>query len=211
MRLKTDCNFNCKYRPFLEDCIYLKSVFLENGKEYVVCNKEKRIKDELETPLTNNTERPQQLPNIHFVYKEEEKYEDFVLEKPFKDRSATKLQYEEPAQQQYNPTQMNLPFDDFMSIKDYYSQIRASKFYEIGKGKTVEIIKVEIVNNKIILLYKESTEKTISPYHIVYLKFEDGKLSLHSDIPFSNLNGANNSFNERTNLYLMRENRYRNN
>lgn len=71
VRLKTDCNFNCKYRPFLEDCIYLKSVFLENGKEYVVCNKEKRIKDELETPLTNNTERPQQLPNIHFVYKEE--------------------------------------------------------------------------------------------------------------------------------------------
>ena len=42
IRPKEDCYTKCKYRPYLEKCIYSKAIISQHGADYVVCNKGRR-------------------------------------------------------------------------------------------------------------------------------------------------------------------------
>lgn len=46
IRPSEDCRCVCSYRTIFGDCVYKKKTFEKNGAEYVVCEKEKRLKDE---------------------------------------------------------------------------------------------------------------------------------------------------------------------
>lgn len=53
IRSRIDCHSRCEYQPFYEECIYLKATFNQHGIDYVVCNKDKRQKDESGISLRN--------------------------------------------------------------------------------------------------------------------------------------------------------------
>ena len=193
------CSNECKYRSYISECIYIKDIITLKGISYVVCDKEKRLKDENEyQPHHRNREysfvsykSPHDINNIN-------RKDNFG--RSLHEGLQTTRQIIEKPQRHSQETSMseNLPFEKFWTIEDYFKSLISSGSYEPEKGRFAKIIQCEKVCNQIILLYKDPIEvKTYTPYHIVAISTNNGNLKRNEVAVFTNKNSAMNSYYRR--------------
>lgn len=177
----SDCISDCKYRPFNGECIYKKDTVTLNGIRHVVCDKEKRLKDEDE---------------YQQYYRKRD--DSFVSAKSTNDINNIYLKYKPQRHFQGTSTSENLPFKKSSIIENYYWDLKSSKSYKTKIGYYAEIIKCDIVSNIILLLYKDPVEeRTITPYHVAVISTDNNNIIPKDVAVFININSALNSYNER--------------
>lgn len=166
------CYYECKYRPVNGKCIYKKEVINLKGISYVVCNKEKRLKDE-------NDYQP------HYRNRENEGLQTTkqIIEKPQRHFDGTSMSEE-------------LPFERFWTIENYFESLNSSGSYETEKGHLAEIAQCKKVCNQIILLYKDTVD-AITPYHITVISADNGNLIRKEVAVFLNKKAAMYSYYKR--------------
>lgn len=203
VRPSSDCNSKCKYRPLNGECIYKKdTIILKGGISYVVCNKEKRLKDEVESKQHHrnrddsfvSVKTPHDINNIY--------RKDNCGRTPHIKQQIIKHDIEKPQKQSHVlSTNESLPFDRFWTLEDYNNQIISSGTYEDEKGNWAKIIKHEKIANSILILYKDSNEvRTYCPYHIIIISIKSGDIIRNKVADFTNnrARAALDSFNERS-------------
>ena len=195
----SDCPYKCKYRPVYGECIYKKDVINLKGISYVVCDKEKRLKDENEYQPHHRNRVFSFLSGKSSHDKNNIYRKDNFKRALHEGQQTTKQNIEKP-QRHFQGTSMseNLPFEKFRTIRDYYEYLISSGSYKTEKGYLVEIEQCEKVCNKIILLYKDLVGvRTITPYHIVVISTDNGIFKSNVVAVFKNPNSAMKAYNER--------------
>lgn len=208
VRPKADCYSKCKYRPFLGKCIYSKAIITQNNKDYVVCKKGQREKDETKVPSRNNISDSDLSSNTGFQRFEDGHQENNLREGYNTNVSSIKTKQAEVLVHSSNTTlQDTLPFDRFWTLKEFYTQLQSSNSYEIEEGLLVEIVKCDRTNSGILLLYRDSSEvRTYCPFHIAIINVRNGNLVRNKVADFTNKKGATDSYYKR--LIGMRDSAY---
>lgn len=175
----SDCISECNYRPINGECIYKKDTVTFKGISYVVCNKEKRLKDENEYQPHHRNDNFERGPHVK--------------------QQITKQDVEKSLiHSQETSTNENLPFEKFWTIEEYYVFLMLSNSYETAKGYFSEIAKCDKVGDTILLLYKDPDEvRTYLPYHIAVISTDNGNLIRNDVAVFTNINFAMKSYDER--------------
>lgn len=208
VRPKTDCYSKCKYRPFLGNCIYSKTIISQHGVDYVVCNKGKRQKDEAGVPSRNliSDYRPSSDTRSHSL-------NEAFLEKNLRERNYTKNSQIKPnreastVQPQSEPLHVSLPFDRFWTTEEILTQLQLTGSYETEKGLLVEVVKYDRTDGGVLLLYKDPAEvKTYCPFHLAIINVSNGDLLRNKVADFTNRKAAMDSYYMR--LRAMRANTY---
>lgn len=182
VRPSSDCIFECKYKLYEGECIYKKDIVILKGLKHVVCDKEKRLKDENECQTLHRN-----------------KEDSITFEESQHDINNIYQDIEKLQMQSYvKSTNENLPFDRFWTLEEFGITI-SSGFYEDEKGNRAEIIKHEKIASSILILYKDSNEvRTYSPYHIVIISINSGDIIRNEVAVFHNNRAALNCFYERS-------------
>ena len=196
VRPEADCYSNCKYRPYLGKCIYSKSIFSQNGVDYVVCNKGKRQKDEAVAPSQNQISNTRLSIDIRF-----QRLDNWLQRNNIKDGNYTKItqnksKCEEPVVQPQNkPSPDTLPFERFWTTEEFYTQLQSTSSYETEKGILAEIVKCDRTKRGILLLYRDPCEvRTYCPFHIAIVYVSNGNLNRNKVADFTNRKAALNSY-----------------
>lgn len=196
VRPSSDCIFECKYRPFNGQCIYKKDTVTLKGISYVVCNKDKRLKDEGENQL-HQRNRDHSFVSAKSPYDISENYRNDNLERiPRVKLPIVKQEIEKPqAYSQVKASAEDLPFEKYWTIDEYYKYLMSSNSYETEEEHYAEIVKCDKVGDKILLLNKTPDEvKTYTPYHIVVIFVDNGSLMRNEVAVFINKNLAMNAY-----------------
>lgn len=176
-----DCYSQCKYRPVHGKCIYLETFVSQHGIDYVVCNKGKRQKEEQTT-----SSRSQISSNVGSQHTDNEYQKEDISEKNYTEVSQSKL------------LPNSLPFDRYWTIDDYFQQLQSSCFYETEKGLSAKIVKLDMTNNGILLLYKEPNEaSTFWPFRIAIISTNNGVLVRNNVADFTSKTTAMDSYYKR--------------
>ena len=199
VRLKSDCNSRCKYHPFLGKCIYSKKIFSQDGVDYVVCNRGKRLKDEADVPSHK------QISDTPFSYdtRHQQLDDDYrkgnIREGNYTEIPLIKQKHEEPVGHPLSKqSQDSLPFERFRTIEDIYTQLKVSSSYETEKGQLAEIVKCERTKSAILLLYRDSKQiRTYCPFHIVIINVINGNMNSRKVADFLDLKSAFSSYYNR--------------
>lgn len=196
VRPSSDCFFECKYKPFKGECIYKKDTITLKGLSHVVCNKEKRLKDEDEYQ-PHHLNRENSFVSVKFLHEANNNYhKDNLGRTPHVKQQIIKQDIGKPHEQFHVMTTSEiLPFEKFWTIEEYYGFLMSSNAYETEKGYFAEIAKCDIVYNIILLLYKDPVEvRTFTPYHIAVISADNGSLIRNDVAVFTNKNSASNSY-----------------
>lgn len=189
------CGTQCKYKPFLGQCIYLQEHILNEENDYVICNKQKRIKDE-EYP---DTIRTLNIDSDVSTSKSSVK-ENFDVN-PI--RTNTNKKKRKPKQKE----ELYIPFDENTTdvspsnnslIEVFYQRLQLHKSYVTEQGIEAEIINF-VKNEKgdrITVLYKETNTKWY-PYHVAYILVENGIIIKKKVGDFFNKSAALEGYKER--------------
>ena len=180
VRLSSYCISECK-RSYNGKCIYQKDIITLKSVSYVVCDKEKRLRDKEDYQLRqrNRNDDSERTPHVKLPIVKQE------TEKP-------------QVHSQGKASTEKLPFEKFWTIDEYYEYLMSSNSYETENEHYAEIVKCDKVGDKILLLYKTSVEvKTITPYHIAVISTDNGNLTRNDVAVFTNQNSAINSYYER--------------
>lgn len=195
VRPSTVCN-ECKYMLYHGECIYKKEIVTLKGISYVVCNKEKRLKDESEyQPHHRNIDdtfasvkSPHDINNIY-------RNDNFGRTPHVRQQIIKQNIGKSQMQSHVTSTSEILPFEKFWTIEEYYSFLTSSNSYETEKGYFAEITKCYKVGDIILLLYKDPAEvRTFTPYHIAVIYTDNGNLIRNNVADFNNINLAMNSY-----------------
>lgn len=205
VRPKADCYTTCKYRPFYGKCIYSKEIFTQQGEDYVVCDKEKRLKDEAYVPSRNR------IANTRFSYNTrsrrmiDDSQKIIIRERNNTEIAQIKQKREESVEHpQSKAIADTLPFDRFWTTEEFYTQLQSTSSYETGNGLFAEILKCERINRRILLLYRDPNEvRTYCPYHIAIICVKNGEVIRKKVADFTNRKAAIDSYYMR--LMGMRE------
>jgi hypothetical protein len=204
VKLSSDCISECKYKPFYDKCIYKKDTVTLNGVSYVVCNKDKRLKDENECQ-PHYRYRDDSFVSVKSSHGINSTYrKDNFGRAPYVRQQIIKQGIENPhVQSHVTSTNENLPFDRFWTIEEFCTTI-SSGFYEDENGNRAEIIKYEKTADGVLILYKDSNEiRTCWPYHIVIISINRGEKNRRIIADFINNSKALDSFLKR--IKAMRE------
>jgi hypothetical protein len=196
VRLSSDCIFECKYRPFKGECIYKKETFTLKGICHIICNKEKRLKDEDEYQ-SHHRNRDDSFVSDKSAHDINNIYRNDNIKRTLHARKQIIKQNIEKSKihSQETSTSENLPFEKVWIIEEYYGFLTSSNSYETGKGCFAEIAKCDKVGDTILLLYKEPVEvRTFTPYHIAVITSDNGNLTRNDVAVFTNKNLAMNSY-----------------
>lgn len=156
----------------------------------MVCNKGKRQKDEQTT-----SSRSQISSNVGSQHTDNEYQKEDISEKNYTEVSQSKL------------LPNSLPFDRYWTIDDYFQQLQSSCFYETEKGLSAKIVKLDMTNNGILLLYKEPNEaSTFCPFRIAIISTNNGVLVRNNVADFTSKTTAMDSYYKR--LGAMGGNKY---
>ena len=192
----SDCIFECKYRPFSGECIYKKDTVTLKGISHVVCNKEKRLKDEGEFQLHHHNcddsfVSAKSLHDRNNIYRKDYYGNQLHVRQPI-----IKQEIEKPQiHSQETSTSENFPFEKFWTIEEYYGYLTSLNFYKTEKGDFAEIAKCDIVCDIILLLFKDPVEvRTFTPYHIAVITTDNGNLIRNDVAVFTNKKSAINSY-----------------
>lgn len=196
VRPSSDCIFECKYKPFKGECIYKKDTITLKGLSHVVCNKEKRLKDEDEYQ-PHHLNREDSFVSVKSLHEANNNYQkDNLRRTPHVKQQIIKQDIGKHQEQSHVTTMSEiLPFEKFWTIEEYYGFLMSSNAYETEKGYFAEIAKCDIVYNIILLLYKDPVEvRTFTPYHIAVISADNGSLIRNDVAVFTNKNSAMNSY-----------------
>lgn len=199
LKPSTDCVFECKYRPFNGECIYKKDTVTFNGISHVVCNKEKRLKDENEYQ-SHHRNRGDSFVSVKSPHNINNIYSKDIVGRTPHVRQLIIEKNIEKFREHFHGTSNSesLPFEKFWTIEDYYGHLMSSNFYETEKGHSAEIFKCDKVYDSILLLYKDPVDvRTFTPYHIAVISADNGSLVRNDVAVFTNKNSAMNSYYER--------------
>ena len=84
------------------------------------------------------------------------------------------------------------------TINDYYNQLLSTGSYITKKGITTYVIKCNMTNNGILVLYKDPDEvKTYLPFHIDIVSIDGGKPIQNTVSGFSSTKHALQNYNKR--------------
>lgn len=210
VRPKADCYSKCKYRPYLGKCIYSKTIISQQGVDYVVCNKEKRQKEE--TGVSSQNLNSNYHPSLDT---RSQRLDDAFQENNIRERNYTKISQIEPkreasiVQPPNEPLYDALPFDRFWTTDEFYTQLQSTGSYDTENGLLAEIVKYDRTDGGILLLYRDSAEvRTYWPFHLVIINVSNGNLLRNKVADFTNRKAAQDSYYNR--LRVMRENVYLN-
>jgi hypothetical protein len=195
----SDCTSECKYRPFNGECIYKKDTVTLKGISYVVCNKEKRLKDEDEYQ-THHRKRDDSFVSVKSPHDINNIYRNDNFGRALHVRQQIVKQIIEKSQihSQESSTSDNLPFEKFWTIEEYYGDLMSLNFYKTANGFFAEIAKCDKVCNNILLLYIDPVEvRTFTPYHIAVISTDNGNLIQNDVAVFTNTRSAMKSYYER--------------
>ena len=211
VRPKTDCYSKCKYRPFLGECIYSKTIVSQQGVDYVVCNKGKRQKDEAGVSSRNL------ISNYHSSSDTwSQSLDETYQERNLRERTYQKISQIMPKrkasieQPESEPLHDTLPFDRFWTTEKFLTQMQSTGSYETEKGLLAEVVKYDRTDGGILLLYKDSAEvRTYSPFHLAIINVSNGNLLRNKVADFTNKKKALDSYHMRlsamrTNVYMKR-------
>ena len=163
----SDCGLFCGLRPFKGKCIYKDREILHKGKYYVICNKGRHSRDK-------NFHKP------NYIQKESTQISMRVKNPSIKP----------------SPSE-SLPFEPFVTLDDYYSQLQSMNYYETEFGNKTEILKIEKIGEKILLLYKDINFWTFCPFHIAIITTNNGILSNKTVADFRNSKSACEAYYKR--------------
>ncbi len=179
-RPMVDCNTVCEYRPLNGKCIYKIDEYDVKGINYIVCNKYKRLKDKKEIVLKHREEDESSIAISNQI-------------------DANNVNQEATASLLHR-TQSDdcLPFEMLWTINDYYNQLLSTGSYITKKGITTCVIKCNMTNNGILVLYKDPDEvKTYLPFHIDIVSIDGGKPIQNTVSGFSSTKHALQNYNKR--------------
>lgn len=201
VRPKIECVFDCRYKPSDGKCIYSKEIISYKGIDWVVCNREKRLKEEAVVSSQKQISISHLSSSTRFERKNEGSQEDRYYTKV----SPIKPKHEKSVVlSQSNPSPDTLPFDRFWTTEEYYTQLQSTSYYEIEKGLLAEIVKCDRTNSGILLLYRDSTGiRSYWPFHIAIIYVSNGDLIRNKVADFTNKKAALDSYYLR--LRTMRE------
>jgi len=192
----SDCIFECKYKPFKGECIYKKDTVTLKGISHVVCNKEKRLKDEEEF-RPHHRNRDNSFVTVKSPHDTNNIYRKVILRRtPHVRQQIIKQDIESPQILSHvTSTNENLPFEKYWTIEEYYGYLTSSNSYETEKGYFAEIARCDKVGDNILLLYKDPVEvRTFTPYHVAVISTDNGNLIQNDVAVFTNKNSAINSY-----------------
>ena len=198
VRPSSYCISECK-RSYNGKCIYQKDIITLKGVSYVVCNKEKRLRDEEDYQLRQRN-RDHSFVSVKSLYDICKSFRNDDSERiPQVKLPIVKQETEKPqVHSQGKASTENLPIEKFWTIDEYYEYLMSSNSYETENGHYAEIVKCDKVGEKILLLYKTPVEiKTFTPYHIAVISTENGNLIRNDVAVFDNKNSAMNNYYER--------------
>jgi len=180
------CDSKCKYRLYHRKCIYQKRIISQRGLDCVICNEEKKRKDEAEW-LSQNAP---------LLYVDSQKV--IVRESDYIIDNNSKPYYEEPVSYPQSNIIDALPFDRLWTIDEYYQQLQSTSYYETENGQLAEIVKYDRITNKILLLYRDPCElRTYCSFHIVIINVSNGNLIRNKVADFTNQRAAMDSYYQR--------------
>lgn len=205
VRPKADCYSMCRYRPFYGKCIYSKEIITQQGEDYVVCDKEKRLKDEAYVPSQNKIADTRFSYNTSSRIMVDDPQKITIRERNNKEIAQIKQKREERVvHPQSKPLADTLPFDRFWTTEEFYTQLQSTSSYETENGLFAEILKCERINRRILLLYRDPNGvRTYWPYHITIICVKNGGVIRNKVGDFTNRKAALNSYYMR--LLSMRE------
>ena len=162
-----DCGLFCGLSPFGGKCIYKEREILHKGIDYVICNKERYSRD-----------RKFHMPN--YIQKES---------------TQINLRVKDPS---IKPSLSgSLPFEPFITLNEYFSQLKSMNYYETQSGDKSEILKIEKIGEKVLLLYKDNNFRTFCPFHIAIITTNNGILSNNTVADFRNSKSASEAYYKR--------------
>ena len=177
LRPLLDCKSRekCKYTPYGGECIYKIDTIDYYGNYYVVCNKEKRLRDDADSP---------QKPRIQDSFSKDvspklERCEDNQKEELKTNVTVKRFEPVQKEEQRDNSSYMEddpFAFEDLSSysvIDGLFKKLRLATFYKTASGDVAIIVKCDKVGDRIIVLYENLNETKSYPYHIDDIKSTD--------------------------------------
>ena len=181
-----ECLSLCNYRPFWGNCIYKLGVDKYNNELYVVCNKMKRLKDEMEyLDISHNDASIDEAPPTY---------------QPLSAIISNKHNLLQKREVKHTPSISvpktdDLPFDRYWTIDDYFNQLKLTRSYEKEPGHSTEIVVCDRTDKEIILVYKEVI--SLYSHHIDIITVNNGDLTKKTVADFINENMALSSYRYR--------------
>ena len=209
VRLEEVCHSECKYNQYKGECIYSKEIISLQGVDYVVCDRRKMLKDEADVSSRNQINSAFIPTKTMSLRKEHEHLKDKIRERDYTTTPQINQTREESRAQSPNTklSGSSLPFDRFWTIEEYYSQLQLSGTYETKKGLLTEMVKCDMADGVILLLYKDPDNvRTYTPFHAVVINVSNGDLVRNEVSAFTNKEKALNAYYAR--LRDMKENDY---
>lgn len=200
-------------------CIYKIKKLPYKGVEYVVCDKEKRLKTKAEYASNHHS-----YSNSKFYDRRKNSIQENRLRRTIHN-DLTVNQPKQKEQDNHESSSVssishlddNPSFEPYWTIEKYYNHLVYNGFYETGTGERSELVKYEysfLPNGKkvLVVLYKTANEdkaniQRLYPYHIAIIKTNQGNLE-RNKLDFLNRETAIKSYYERLTIMKGNEKNY---
>lgn len=206
----SDCisGSKCNRNLFKGKCIYKIKNLPYRGVEYVVCDKEKRLKTEAEYASNHHSSNNS---------KTNERRKPIIQDNGLRKTIHKNLTVNQPKQKEQNKHELdslstpsyfddNQSFEPYWTIKKYHDHLVSNGFYETETGEKSELVKYEysfLPDGKkvLVVLYKTANEdkaniQRLYPYHIAIIKTNQGNLEKNK-LDYVNRETAIKSYHER--------------
>lgn len=218
----SDCRSGskCNLKLFQGKCICKIITLPFRGVEYVVCDKEKRLKTKAEYT-----------PN-HYSYnnsKINDRRKPIIQGNDLRKTSHNDLGVYQPEQKEQDKHELssfstpshfddNLSFEPYWTIKKYYDYLVSNGFYKTETGEISELVERNISflpdgKKVLVVLYKTANEdkaniQRLAPYHIVIIKTNQGNLEKNNVGDYYNKETAIMRYHERLTSMKGNEKKY---
>ena len=201
-------------------CIYKIKSLPYRGVEYVVCDKEKRLKTKAEYSsnhhcYSTSTFYDRRKTSIQEILLRESSHNDLVVYQP---KQKEQDKHELSSFSTLSHLDDNLSIEPYWTIEKYYDYLVSNGFYETETGERSELVKHEfsfLPNGEkvLIVLYKTANEDKASiqrlyPYHIAIIKTNQGNLEKNKVVDFRAKETAIKSYHERLTSMKGNEKKY---
>jgi hypothetical protein len=174
----------------------------------VVCNKGKRLKEDVGVPSQNLISDFRPSPDSRSQTLDETFQKRNLRERNYTKISQIELKREASiVQPQSEILHDTLPFDKFWTTEELLTQLQSTGSYETEKVLLSEVVKYDRTDGGILLLYRDPAEvRTYCPFHLAIINVSNGNLLRNKVADFTNRKAALDSYFIR--LRAMRANTY---
>lgn len=183
IKTKGTCSSECRYVRNYGKCIYMVESIPYKGIDFVVCDVLKRQKDEEDVRSQNKT-----TDDPKSQQEDSNKTEGNLPERIIK-RISSFLEHVQLE---------NLHLEKSWTIEHYWECLQLTSSFEYEKDHWIGTVKCDIIDNRILVLLKETSEKKIPwPYHIVIITIDNGVIKHDKVGDYTNETAALKAYDER--------------